>query len=104
MAVRKTRKDFLSMKDFEQSFQQWLMDHGWSLTIDWRDQEHKSCSRRPTGNWKLQGYGHYEAADWHWKNYASFRCTKCGIMVQFNQNYAEEDQDAQPVTRMVIVP
>jgi len=104
MTMRKTRKDFLSMKEFEEGFRDWLDKHGWNLSIDWRDAEHKSCSHTPTGNWKLQGYGHYEAADWLWRNYASFRCTKCHMMVQFNQVFTDEGQPANIVSRYVIVP
>jgi len=104
MAMRKTRKDFLSMKEFQDGFDQWLRDKGWSLQLSWDDAEHKACSHHPTGNWKLQGYGHYEASDWNWKNYASFRCTKCGMMVQFSQNFSEGNQAAEPVNRYVIVP
>jgi len=99
-----TRKDFLSMKEFQEGFMAWLDDHGWSLSIDWRDAEHKSCAHQPHGNWKLQGYGMYEATDWICKNYASFRCTKCGMMVQFNQNYYSDDGKPMPVSRLVIVP
>jgi len=102
--MRKTRKDFLSMKEFQEGCEFWLREHHWSHTFDWHDAEHKSCPHRPTGNWKLQGYGHYEATDWKWKNYVSFRCTKCGTMVQFTQDFSEGDQERMPIQRLVIVP
>lgn len=104
MFKRIERKDFLSMKEFQEAFRDWLYQRQWSLDIDWRDAEHKSCSHRPTGNWKLQGYGHYQGADSVYRYYASFRCTKCGIMVQFNQQEYFEDEQPTPVVRHVIVP
>lgn len=104
MSMRKTRKDFLSMKEFQEGLASWLEEKGWSPGIYWHDAEHKACNHHPVGNWKLQGYGHYEASDWTWKNYVSFRCTRCGMMVQFNQDYSEEKQSDKPVTRLVIVP
>jgi hypothetical protein len=104
MAMRNSRKDFPSMKEFGEGFEQWLIDRQWSLNINWMDQKHHACKHSPSGNWKLQGYGHYEAADYTWRNYASFRCTKCGIMVQFNQVFSDDDQAKQPVQRLVIVP
>jgi hypothetical protein len=104
MYQRKERKDFLSMKEFEEGFRAWLSTRGWSLSIDWRDMEHKSCEHKPTGSWKLKGYGYYQAADWKYRYYASFRCPKCGIMVQFNQQEFFEDEQPTPITRMVIVP
>ena len=92
------------MKEFQEGFRAWIEQHGWSLTIDWHDAEHKACAHTPHGNWRLQGYGHYEASDWIWKNYASLRCSKCGMMVQFNQQFSDKAQETFPVTRMVIVP
>jgi hypothetical protein len=92
------------MKEFEEGFAQWLRERGWSLSINWSDAEHKACTHNPHGNWKLKGYGYYQAADWQHRYYASMRCTKCGMMVQFNQIATDENQDAQPVQRLVVVP
>lgn len=104
MIERIERKNFPSMKEFEDGFRQWRIERGWSENIEWSDALHKRCDHCPQGTWRLKGYGHYQAADWQYRYYASFRCSKCGIMVQFNQVCVAENQDAQPIHRLVIVP
>lgn len=104
MRLRNTRKDFLSMKEFEEGLRDWMFQNGWSFDHDWNNAPHKACSHTPGGNWKLQSYGHYEASDWLWRNYVSYRCNKCGMLVQYNQVFAEDGQPLNAISRLVIVP
>lgn len=64
----------------------------WGWPDKWfRDEErHKDCPCVPKGNWVVQGGGFYQSSDWYWRRYISYRCPKCGWMVQVDQVYDPE--------------
>lgn len=104
MHQRKERKNFLSMKEFREGAQQWLIDRNWSLNLNWDEMPHKSCVRPLKGEWKLVGYGYYENRDGEMTYYIGFRCSTCGTMVQFNQPEQVGDNPPAPLRRVVVQP
>lgn len=98
------RKGFLSMKDMQEAYLQWLDDFGWSREYAWDSKPHAACAKTPGGKWILKGFGHYLAADWNHRLYQSYRCSKCGMMVQHNQLCDADGKPQGLITRLVVVP
>lgn len=81
-----------------------LKDNEWPPELNWDGKRHVSCSCHPEGNWTFQSMGEYLAADWTNKVFLSYRCSRCGIMVQYNQTLPEDGSAPMPPQRLVIIP
>ena len=92
------------MKEFREGLDAWLLGHGWSLDYHWDGKPHAACAAAYDAKWRLEGYGFYLAADWHYRLYVSHRCPKCGTMVQHTQICDDEGRGAGIISRNVFLP
>lgn len=95
----------LSLKEKREGLSQWLFERNWPTDILLDGKKHDTC--RPgqlPGNWKLIGYGVYIGNDWHNHQYVGFRCTRCGMMVQFNWTEPNEGETPEPIKKIEVIP
>jgi len=81
-----------------------LLEWGWPEKYYRDELPHKACPSVPKGAWKVMSYGEYERADYIFCRYVSYRCPKCGWMVQVNQPFSISNNEAGEITILEVMP
>jgi hypothetical protein len=101
-----SKRVFQSVRDREASIRGFMAQHSWPEKYNLINALHEDCKGkhgRP-GKIRAEGAGRYMAADWHVRQYISYRCDGCGCMIHFSWPEPGENEEPREVTKHVTQP